>query len=215
MLALLLSSSIAFRREDPDAFLNKIRIAYSGVHLALFYVKFTATDPSGKKATGEVRYEFKAPNFFRGAFKGTKSGVALLLCDGKNIAVFGSNGRRQMFPFSTSALSSHIPTNVETLAFINSSKVLSKAPGGEMSGSDLTLVESKVWNSKSWTILRETNTQDHVQVDYFVDPSTHLIWRTLGQDLNTHKPFIDAQVTELVTDLKLDVNRFKIPSKIL
>jgi hypothetical protein len=81
-----------------------------------------------------------------------------------------------------------------------------------MAGSELAL-EEREWKSKHWHVLRETNRQDQVQVDYYVDPKTMLIWRTLGVDLKTRRPFIDAEVLELDTQTKIDPSRFKIPSK--
>ena len=213
MISLLFAATVKLSLEDPDALLGKMRAAYHEVHSALFYVRFTATDPKGKQISGEARYEYVSPNKFRAAFKGATGGKAILISDGSHIAIFSTTGRRDLMPYSPSGLTSHLPTNVETLAFFNSDKCLSRDRLGEMHGSELTIIESKEWKSKQWRVLREINRQDFVQVDYYIDPKTNLIWRTLGEDLKTHKPFIDAEVLELESNVKIDVSRFKIPTK--
>ena len=214
MIFLLLASLIAPRLDESDVFLSKIRNAYHEVPAALFYVKYTATDSRGVEGHGEVRYEYLAPNHLRAAFKGLAGGLAVILCDGRKVATFSSSGKRKISTYSTEALTDLLPTNVETLAFFNSNHVLSRERGCEMFGSELTVIADKEWKSKHWKVLRETNSKDSVQVDYYIDPKTNLIWRTVGEDSKTHKSFIDAEVLELDVKAKIDPSRFKFPEKI-
>ena len=211
MLSLLIASTLAIPLDESDVFLSNVRNAYKDVSSALFYVKFTATDSRGVEGHGEVRYEYVAPKQVRAAFKGLAGGLAVLICDGQKIGTFTSNGKRKLVPFTTKTLTSLLPTNVETLAFFDSNHVLSRERGGEMFGSELTVFANKEWKSKHWKVLRETNRQDSVQVDYYVDPTTNLIWRTLGEDTKTHKQFIDAEVLELDIKAKIASSRFTIP----
>jgi hypothetical protein len=188
-----------------------MRDAYKAISGATFYVRFEATDPSGYVAHGEVRYDFMAPNKLRAAFRGLPKGPALLICDGKHIAIFSSDGKQKQLPFLPGTLGAHLPSNVETLAFIDSVHELSTAKDGEMRGSQLAVRSNEDWNGRKWTVLRETNEKDSVQVDYYVDPKTLLIWRTAGQDMTTHKPFIDAAITDLDLTTKQDPKKFHIP----
>ena len=213
MFSLLLASTLAFRFDDSDIFLSNIRNAYHEVPSAIFFVRFTATDSKGVEGHGEVRYEYLAPNHLRAAFKGLAKGLAVLLCDGHRIATFASGGKTSFSAFSAKKLTSLLPTNVETLAFFDSNNVLSRERGCEMFGSELSIAADKEWKGKHWKVLRETNRQDSVQVDYYIDPATHFIWRTVGKDLKTHKGFIDAEVLEIDTKTKVDPSRFKIPKK--
>ncbi len=214
MISVVLASMLARPIDDTDVFLSKVRSTYHAVTSALFYVRFTATDSKGVEGHGEVRYEYLAPNCMRGAFKGLAGGMAVLLCDGHRIGTFASAGKRKVVPFSVESLTALIPTNVETLAFFNGNHVLSRERGCEMFGSELSVLPNQDWHSKHWTVLREINRKDAVQVDYYIDPETNFIWRTVGEDLKTHKKFTDTEIIELNTKAKLNSTRFKIPEKI-
>lgn len=210
MISIVLAA-LGIVQETPEQLLSHMRTAYNGVKCAAFYVRFEATDPSGYVAHGEVRYDFLSPNKLRAAFRGLPKGPALLICDGKHVAVFSADGKRKQSPFLTSTLGSHLPSNVETLAFFNADHELSTSKDGEMHDSQLSVRLNGEWNGKKWTVLRETSEKDSVQVDYFVDPNSHLIWRTQGTDTKSHKSFIDAWITDLDLQVKPDLKKFRIP----
>ena len=61
--------------------------------------------------------------------------------------------------------------------------------GGFMAGSRLSVMTDQSWNGRSWTVLQEEAAG--VRIHYFVDPESHLIWRTVHRDATS-----DAVVCE-------------------
>ncbi len=201
----------ALGKGQAEEALAKVREAYASVHSAVLFETFEITAPSGYVARGEARYEFLAPSRLRAAFKGLPRGSVLLICDGHRIAMYGSKSGRQELRYSPETLGRNIPTNVETLAFFDAAHELSKEKGGGMAGSKLDLLKDQEWNGKRWSVLRETNQNDGVSVDYYIDPKTFLIWRAWGQDTKSKKTYLDCQVLQLEVNPKISTERFRIP----
>lgn len=216
MISALASIALAHQASQAptaEELLAKMQFAYARARTALLFVHFEATDPSGFTAKGDVRFEFLSPNRVRAGFKGLPNGAVLLVCDGKKIALLSGKGKQQVVAYSPTNLGRHLPTNLETIAFYDGAHELSTGKGGGMNGSKLEVLPNVEWNHRQWEVLRETSDEDQVRVDYYVDPKTSLIWRTLGEDLRTKKPFVDCQVQELELNANIPAERFAIPGK--
>jgi hypothetical protein len=70
-------------------------------------------------------------------------------------------------------------------SFYDAFRQLSTAAGGFMSGSSLEVRPNMKWAGRSWTVLEET--AGGLEVEYFVDPNSHLIWRTVQRDSGSHE----------------------------
>ncbi len=209
----LAAALICLAPNDAEVLLAKVRNAYLAVRSAEFYVRFEANDPTGIVAQGELRCEYQAPSKFRVAYRGLPKGPALLICDGKDIAMFAPDGKKTVVQFWPARLGRDVPTNLETISFFDANHELSIAKGGGMEGSTLTLLKNQEYAKKQYDVIREVNNEDQVEVDYYIDHTNLLIWHTLGIDLATKKTFIDASIVQLDLNKKIDPIRFHIPKK--
>jgi len=200
-------------RDESQLEIDRIRAAYHALQSLEMYVDFKFFDGRGKSSPGEARVEFKSGNKLRVGIRGMPSGAMLVICDGSKIVSVAQSGKSKTSRYSAESLSRNLPLNVETFCLFDSDRELSSKPGCGLEGSKLSLQKDVAWSNRKWTVLHETNTIERITCDYFIDPTTHLIWRTYGIDTRTQKPFTDTKVDKLAVNVDLPDTRFKIPTE--
>ncbi|SRR5581483_4312064 len=210
MIALTPLAFVSQTPPEAEALLAKMRAAYQAVKSAKFTVQFEAADSTGPTVTGSVNYEYMSPSKLRAEFTVPPQAPFRLICNGKAIAIFTSAGKRREFSFSFKTLSANLPTNLETICFYDAEHELSVGKGGNMAHSKLQVLTSVPWNDKKWTVLRETDSAEDITVDYFIDPASSLIYRTLGSEISSKKTYIDARVIALQLNPTIDPSRFDL-----
>lgn len=193
---------------EAETLLKEMQAAYHAAHRAEFDVKFTLTDRQ-VVAKGTVHCQHEFPDRFRAVVAGIAHAPLTIVGDGHVVFARDANGKTVRNRYSHERLSQLLPSNVETFAFYDDSE-LSTGHGGAMEGSTLT-VGTGSWNSKVWTLLHEVNTADKVSADYYIDPKTHLIWRTVSTDMESNTVFSDCEISSLILDPHFGPDIFKIP----
>jgi hypothetical protein len=95
-------------------------------------------------------------------------------------------------------------SNLESLCFIEYDLQLSTARDHNMFGSDLKIGKNRSWKGRTFTVLEE-RTQSPKGVNfYYIDPKTHLIWRTIS-DYPGHP--------DMTTDIQVDRMQINVPIK--
>ncbi|HEY0866817.1 MAG TPA: hypothetical protein VGE01_05550 [Fimbriimonas sp.] len=193
--------------------LTKMRDAYKGVKSARLEVKTTLYEEE-EKFESSTKVLFANPNKVSIELtpEDQESDEKITLFyrhDGKKMAAGTKKDELRSreyddeeFPIAT--------VNLETLSFWEWDKQLNTAEGKNMHDSELKVVEDVEWNGKKWTTLEESAKEAKVFVRYYIDPKTHLIWRTEVKNLDTMAPMEDVQVTQLETGVEIEEDEFKI-----
>jgi outer membrane lipoprotein-sorting protein len=209
-LSVLTASAFAADPEVEDL-LSKMRQAYRELKTVTFQTK-SQINEKGDQLTVTLDGEFMNPNKMRVAFAGLPSGEATLICDGKSVAIVVTKSIKQTLEYSVDNLGRSLFANLDTLSFFDWKRQLSTAEGGNMQKSQLKITKED-WNDRSWIVLEEHAETQKVDVRYFIDPATHMIWRTVGTVIGEKTPYIDAQITKLEINPILDEKNFVIPPK--
>jgi hypothetical protein len=214
-LALLLLTAQVAPKPDVVALLAKMRRAYSTVKSAHISVK---TNHYGHEAriTSSSECDYKAPSSFHIATRGiaglTKDAYELTT-DGKQIHIEGLPGKPITMPYTVQAMVNNDPQlNLDVLCLWDWKRQLSTDPMGNMHFSTL-VIKSDDWDGKKWIVLEETARRQNNIIDYYVDPKTFLICRTISSLLSPHRALSDVQVEKWDTTAKIDPTLFKIAAK--
>lgn len=194
---------------DIEELLSKMRKVYRETKSASFVTQ-TDFDERGEKLLITLTADYQAPNKMKVVFEGLPSGLATLYCDGRTVTIVGDKDMRRKLDYSLDSLGRSLFANLETLSFFDWKRQLSTEVGGNMKGSTLKVVRED-WQGKNWIVLEEHAPQQKVDVRYFVDPETYLIWRTIATMIGEKSPFMDARLTKLELDKTFDDSHFDPP----
>jgi len=205
--------SAEYADKNVEALLAHMRDAYRLVEAATYTTESVTYNAQGGTDTYTTDFAYKRPTMVRGILKGGQLGENVLtsITDGQTITVTttagtGANGQK----FTLDDFEKTVPiTNLESICFFDWDRQLSTSEGKNMANSTFNIVRHESWNGKDWIVLEETAKKDGLFVRYFIDPKTHLIWRTNVKKLDDKKDQLDARLTKLDTKAQLDDALFK------
>jgi len=210
LAASLAMSAVAADKEVEDL-LAKMRKAYKEVKTATFTLESTLLAGNGDIVV-TLKGGFKAPNKMYADIKSAEFKMKFI-SDGKTIFLIDSaNDEVSDIPYSDRNMGRALSVaNLELINFYEWKKQLSTEKDHNMHDSKLSIRQNEEWNGKKWTVLEESAPQAGVYVEYYIDPKTHLIWRTVQMTLD--KEFIrgDYVLKQLKIGVKIDDKRFKKP----
>ena len=85
--------------------------------------------------------------------------------------------------------------NLEVYCFYDAFRQLSTARGGFMAASRLSVLTDQSWSGRRWTVLHEE--AGGLGIRYYVDPESHLIWRTVQADAGSNELRYESVVTRM------------------
>ena len=222
LLALLLTVS-ASQREGPynvEGLLAKMHTAYSKIHSVDMTVTVQLGNPN-KYVTTDCRIRWMAPNLIREDISKSKesdNGKVIepgftFVCDGKQQQTIGRrDGKNGIKPFSPAAVQDDgAPVYKEALCIWDWKRQWSGEKGGKASGFRYQTA-APTSNGKKWIGLAETSPDKTESFQYYIDPNTYLIKRTLYYLPGDQgwRPVGNYVVTAFKPNVKLDRSIFTI-----
>lgn len=209
-LAAAASASFAADKEVEDLLAN-MRKAYKAVGTATFSMESTLVGDNGDVAV-KMTGGFKGPNLLYVDMKADETAVNVV-SDGANIfAVVGGTTRVIELKYSNEALGRVLNgANLELINFYDWKRQLSTAEGDNMHDSKLSIRKSVKWNNKTWLVLEESAPTVGVYVEYYIDPKTFFVWRTVQMSIDKEFTRGDFVIKSLKTGVKIDDKKFKKP----
>ena len=163
-----------------ERLLMRMRDAYASVDHARLETRERRLTPSGW-STREGTVEYWADSRLRARFSIPDYGEVEVESDGFKITVRdATRSGPDVVRYDAGNLNRALLGNLEVYSFYDAFRQLSTAAGGFMSGSSLEVRLDMEWAGSSWTVLEET--AGGLRIEYFVDPRSHLIWRTVRRD---------------------------------
>ncbi|MCH8273926.1 MAG: hypothetical protein IH851_03975 [Armatimonadetes bacterium] len=209
---LAMASAAVAADKEVENLLANMRTAYNSVKSASLTVNMLLFTAPGQGITLNIKMEYVKSNRVRAELEATGGMSANVYCDGTTVTVIESRfNQRSVKKFSIDSLNAAMPANLETFNFWDWKRQLSTGVGGNMKDSQLKIVKKQNWNGKEWTVLEETAPDAGVFVQYYIDPKTHFIWRTVVKRLESGALFQDVRITRLELGAKIDPERFKAP----
>jgi len=171
--------------KDVQDLLDKMHAAYSKIHSADMTVSVQLGSPQ-KYFTLSSRIRYVEPNLFREDISESKSSDPSIasvpgftfICDGKNEQCTGrADGKDGIKPFSRAHVQDDgAPVYKEALCVWDWDRQWSPPKGGAGFHYELG---SPIVNGKKWIGLAETSADKSESFEYYIDPDTYLIKRTL------------------------------------
>jgi sugar lactone lactonase YvrE len=194
---------------SAEQLLEQMRRAYQGVRFAR--VEFTFRRHLDRdKAQPQGVLLFAAPNRVRADMEFPGFGKITVCCDGGRITTLDSGEKApDVRDYSARDLYQMVPANLEILCLYDWRKQLSTAPGGNMRGSKLHVIDREKWNDKEWTVLEETT--DTLTVRYFIALDSHLIWRTQIKERPSGETRYDGWLTRFEALDTVNDRQFEAP----
>ncbi len=188
-LVALLSASGHGADKEVEALLANMRNAYQQIKTATY-----TTEYHFAKQVSLTSFTFESPNLIRAMVQTSRTSDpnagTMVLSDGDTIYI------RQPFSrvyirdrFSLDGFERAIPVNLESLCFFDWDRQLSTTPGKNMAASTFTIQKNQPWNGKQWTVLtRKRLDAQGVVCNYYIDPKTFLMWRTIRKSFGFPAP---------------------------
>ncbi|MCH7905352.1 MAG: hypothetical protein IH944_12420 [Armatimonadetes bacterium] len=216
LLCAALSAGALGADKDVEDLLAKMRKAYQETKTASFELETTLLAVEGDVVI-KMKGLFKSPNklavdiVMNIASDERKINV---ISDGKQIYA-SATGVEEVgkTDFSIDRLNQALgAANLEVLCFYDWKRQLSTDKGANMHDSTLSIRKEK-WKGKEWIVLEESAPRVDIYVEYFIDPKTHFIWKTIRMTLD--KEFTNGEyvLTKLKTGLTISDKRFAPPIK--
>jgi outer membrane lipoprotein-sorting protein len=211
ILAASLAAPAFAADKEVEELLKKMRDTYKNVGTAQFSMEATIQAENGDVSI-KMDGLFKSPNLMNVNASGA-GGKANIICDGTKIyAVVDGLAQMVEIPYNVDNMGQMLSgANLEVLNFFDWKRQLSTAKGDNMAQSKLSLRKNVKWNNKTWIVLEESAPTVDVYVEYYVDPKTNLIWRTVQMSLDKEFTRGDFVVKSLKTGVSIDEKKFKKP----
>lgn len=212
LLAAALAAPSFAADKAVEELLAKMRETYKNVGTATFAMEATILGQNGD-ITVKMDGGFKSPNLMYVDASSEEGGKAHIVSDGTKIYA-QAEGMDQILeiPYNVDNMGRVLSgANLEVLNFFDWKRQLSTAKGDNMHESKLSIRRDVKWNNKTWIVLEESAPTVGVYVEYYIDPKTSFIWRTVQMSLD--KEFVrgDFVIKSLKTGVKIDDKRFKKP----
>lgn len=184
ILCTALSTGALAADKEVEDLLAKMRVAYKNIGTATFRLESTLLAENGNLVLKMIG-GFSSPNKMY-VFIDSEDIHLKIISDGKRIyAVNDTVEQVADIPFSNLRLGQALSfANLEVLNFFDWEKQLSTSESANMSDSELSIRKNVDWNGKTWLVLEESAPQVGVYVEYYIDPESHLIWRTVQMTLD-------------------------------
>jgi outer membrane lipoprotein-sorting protein len=197
--------------KEVEELLAKMRTKYRDIGSVTFTMEATVTAPNGD-VTVKMDGGFKSPNLMYADIS-AEGETAKVVCDGVKIYAVAADSKQVMeIAYNVDNMGAVLMgANLEIINFYDWKRQLSTAAGDNMHDSKLSLRKNVKWNNKTWTVLEESAPTVDVYVEYYIDPKTNLVWRTVQMSLD--KEFIrgDFIIKAMKTGAKIDAKKFKKP----
>ncbi|HXH61632.1 MAG TPA: hypothetical protein VNI20_09780 [Fimbriimonadaceae bacterium] len=209
-LLALAATSFAASKEVEDL-LSSMRKAYKDLGTATFTMQSTLVGDNGDLSIKMVG-GFKSPNQMYIDITSDDNSVSVVT-DGKTIyAVRSGSTNVREARFSNDTMGNVLAgANLELINFYDWKRQLSTADGDNMHDSKLAIRKNEKWNDRTWWVLEETAPTVGVYVEYYIDPKTYLVWRTVQMTLDKEFTRGDFIIKSLKTGVKIDDKKFKKP----
>jgi outer membrane lipoprotein-sorting protein len=212
---LLLTAAIAApppqASKEVEDLLAKMRNAYKTVGTATFSMEATILAENGDVVV-KMDGGFKSPNLMY-VDAVSEENKAHIVSDGTKIyAVADGVARVLEIPYNVDNMGRVLSgANLELINFYDWKRQLSTAKGDNMAESKLSIRKNEKWNNKTWTVLEEAAPAMDVYVEYYIDPKTYFVWRTVQMSLDKEFTRGDFVVKALKTGVKIDEKKFQKP----
>ncbi len=197
--------------KEVEALLAAMRKTYKEVKTAAFTMEATILSSNGD-ITITMDGVFKNPNKMSVKVN-VEDKSFRMICDGTNLfGVSEDSPTIHSEKYSLDKMGEMLMgSNLEVINFYDWKRQLSTAKGDNMHDSKLSIRQNEKWNGRKWTVLEESAPTVGVYVEYYIDPATNFVWRTVRMSLD--KEFIqgDFVLKSLKTGVKVEDSRFKKP----
>lgn len=206
----MVTPTFAADKEIEDL-LASMRKAYQNTKTASFSMESTLLGENGD-ITVKMDGFYKNPNLISIDITFMEL-HAKVICDGKYIYASADKSPRTFEEkYTLEKLGDSLSgANLEILSFFDWKRQLSTDKGANMHDSKLSLRRGQKWSGKTWIVLEESAPQMGVYVEYYIDPETFLIWRTVQMSVDKEFTRGDFVVKSLKLGVKVDDSRFKKP----
>jgi len=197
-------AAVSAQELTSSALLEKMNKAYSSVKSAKFSVEGKGYV---RDATTKMDVVFAAPHKIRATVTGLfgEGSKTIFTTTGDKVTIVDAEGKMEKREVDFDQM--RLTGNLETLCFWDHKAQLSASDGGNMQGSTLKVIAKESWNGKDWIVLEEDAPQVGVEVRYFIDPKTYLIWRTLTKSKDGGNT-TESWITKLELDPKVSDKDF-------
>lgn len=215
LCAALSVGALAADKEVEDL-LAEMRKAYKNVGTVTFKLESTILAENGDIVVQMVG-GFRSPNKMYVNIDFDNRQVKVV-SDGKKVyVVVGNSDRIVEMPYDIDIMGQVLQgANLEVINFYDwerqlSTGQLSNGEDANMHDSKLSIRRNEKWNGKTWLVLEESAPQVGVYVEYYIDPKTHLVWRTVQMSIDKEFTRGDFILKSLKRGAKISDKRFQKP----
>ena len=210
LCAALSTGALAADQEVEDL-LAKMRNSYRTIGTVTFKLESTILTANGDIVIHMIG-GFKSPNKMYVDIELPGARVKVV-SDGKKVySVRGDSERIMEMPYNIDVLGDALMgANLEVINFYDWERQLSTGADGNMHDSKLSIRKNEQWNGKSWLVLEESAPKVDVYVEYYIDPKTNFVWRTVYMSLDKEFTRGDYILKSLKLGAKISDKRFQKP----
>ncbi len=211
-LCAALSTGVLATDEKVEDLLAKMREAYKNIGTVTFKLESTILAEDGDIVIHMIG-GFRSPNMMYVYIDFDENRVKVV-SDGENVYVAAGDSDRVMeMPYNIDMMGSVLRgANLEVINFYDWERQLSTSDGANMHDSNLSIRRNEKWNGKTWLVLEESAPMVGVYVEYYIDPKTYLVWRTVQMSLDKEITRAEFILKALNRGAKISDWRFQKPS---
>ncbi|MCH8978504.1 MAG: hypothetical protein IH945_04585 [Armatimonadetes bacterium] len=210
-LCAALSAGAVAADEEVENLLANMRKAYKTIGTVTFKLESTVLTANGDIVIKMIG-GFRSPNMMYVNIDLPGARVKVV-SDGKKVySVRGDSERIREMPYNIDVLGDALlGANLEVINFYDWERQLSTSEGANMHDSTLSIRKNEKWNGKTWLVLEESAPKVDVYVEYYIDPKTNLVWRTVQMSLDKEFTRGDFILKSLKMNAKISDKRFQKP----
>jgi outer membrane lipoprotein-sorting protein len=188
-----------------------MRAAYTAVDSVGLVVSITTKSTEGQSDRRQsLRVQFAAGGQMRASTMENEDESVIISNGIRVLQINGPPGSSVPQSYSTSVAAATLPGNLETLCFIDYDQQLNRTIGGNMYPSRLEIMPTRTWSSRTWTVLREIHPPTGGLIEYYIDPKSHFIHRTVTYSLGSGATLGDYRIRELNLNPQFSRNHFSL-----
>ena len=211
ILCAALSTGALATNDEVEELLAKMRKTYQTLGTVTFKLESTILTPNGDIVIHMIG-GFKSPNKMYVDIELPGARVKVV-SDGKKVySVRGDSERIMEVPYDIDIMGDALMgANLEVINFYDWERQLSTGKDGNMHDSKLSIRKNEKWNGKSWLVLEESAPKVDVYVEYYIDPKTNFVWRTVQMSLDKEFSRGEFILKSLKQGAKISDKRFQKP----